>query len=325
MVELLDTLGYAGKRVAVERNGEIVPKSQHAQTTLADGDQIEIVVAVGGAESPASWRHRHPRRAAATQPFALQGPRRGQGLMICRKRRQSMSQTRLSRNAAGRHNPQRTCVKAGRPRAGQPSMEVSRLVSRLVGQRHNKTDPGTTKREPQSISPDAPPQFSAHSTAASRPTRADIWRTLVRPYVDTQIETGIQPFTAQMSGTHLGDSLISRSTCSATVQHRRTALDVRRSQVDHLLIQLFVAGGTRGDYGKNPVDIRAGSIGLLDLGQTLHTRTTLISTITLTVPRDRLPTALRSRKLHGALLDPGQARRACWPRTCRSWRSTPPA
>ena len=48
MVELLDTLGYAGKRVAVERNGEIVPKSQHAQTTLADGDQIEIVVAVGG-------------------------------------------------------------------------------------------------------------------------------------------------------------------------------------------------------------------------------------------------------------------------------------
>lgn len=45
---LLETLGYAGKRVAVERNGEIVPKSQHAQTALADGDQIEIVVAVGG-------------------------------------------------------------------------------------------------------------------------------------------------------------------------------------------------------------------------------------------------------------------------------------
>lgn len=39
--ELLETLGYAGKRVAVERNGEIVPKSQHAQTALSDGDQIE--------------------------------------------------------------------------------------------------------------------------------------------------------------------------------------------------------------------------------------------------------------------------------------------
>ena len=45
---LLDTLGYTGKRLAVERNGEIVPKSQHGATALADGDQLEIVVAVGG-------------------------------------------------------------------------------------------------------------------------------------------------------------------------------------------------------------------------------------------------------------------------------------
>lgn len=45
---LIDQLGYAGKRIAVERNGEIVPKSQHATTLLVSGDQLEIVVAVGG-------------------------------------------------------------------------------------------------------------------------------------------------------------------------------------------------------------------------------------------------------------------------------------
>jgi len=45
---LVEQLGYAGKRIAVECNGEIVPKSQHATTTLATGDQLEIVVAVGG-------------------------------------------------------------------------------------------------------------------------------------------------------------------------------------------------------------------------------------------------------------------------------------
>jgi len=45
---LIDRLGYTGKRIAVERNGEIVPKSQHASTALASGDQLEIVVAVGG-------------------------------------------------------------------------------------------------------------------------------------------------------------------------------------------------------------------------------------------------------------------------------------
>jgi sulfur carrier protein len=45
---LLAARGLAGKRVAVERNGEIVAKSRHAETLLAAGDRIEIVVAVGG-------------------------------------------------------------------------------------------------------------------------------------------------------------------------------------------------------------------------------------------------------------------------------------
>ena len=45
---LLEKMSMAGKKVAVERNGEIVPKSAHAATLLADGDQLEIVVAVGG-------------------------------------------------------------------------------------------------------------------------------------------------------------------------------------------------------------------------------------------------------------------------------------
>lgn len=48
IAELLAARGWAGKRVAVERNGEIVPRSLHAQTTLAEGDVLEIVVAVGG-------------------------------------------------------------------------------------------------------------------------------------------------------------------------------------------------------------------------------------------------------------------------------------
>ena len=48
LADLLRERGWAGKRVAVERNGEIVPRSLHAQTTLAEGDVLEIVVAVGG-------------------------------------------------------------------------------------------------------------------------------------------------------------------------------------------------------------------------------------------------------------------------------------
>ena len=46
--ELLEQLELAGKRVAVEKNGEIVPRSRYAHTLLVDGDRLEIVVAVGG-------------------------------------------------------------------------------------------------------------------------------------------------------------------------------------------------------------------------------------------------------------------------------------
>ena len=45
---LVETLGYTGKRIAVERNGEIVPRGRHAEVLLAAADRIEIVVAVGG-------------------------------------------------------------------------------------------------------------------------------------------------------------------------------------------------------------------------------------------------------------------------------------
>ena len=45
---LIEQLGYSGKRIAIELNGEIVPKSQHGSTQLVSGDTLEIVVAVGG-------------------------------------------------------------------------------------------------------------------------------------------------------------------------------------------------------------------------------------------------------------------------------------
>ena len=48
ITELVQTLGLTGKRIAVERNGEIVPRSQFAAHAIANGDKLEIVVAVGG-------------------------------------------------------------------------------------------------------------------------------------------------------------------------------------------------------------------------------------------------------------------------------------
>jgi len=45
---LIEQLGLTGKRLAVERNHDLVPRALHAQTVLLEGDRVEIVVAVGG-------------------------------------------------------------------------------------------------------------------------------------------------------------------------------------------------------------------------------------------------------------------------------------
>ncbi|MBL0947712.1 sulfur carrier protein ThiS [Brevundimonas sp.] len=45
---LVEELGLDPRKVAIERNLEIVPKSLHATTALTDGDRIEIVQFVGG-------------------------------------------------------------------------------------------------------------------------------------------------------------------------------------------------------------------------------------------------------------------------------------
>ena len=45
---LIEEMNLTGKRIALERNGEIVPRSQFAVRQLANGDKLEVVVAVGG-------------------------------------------------------------------------------------------------------------------------------------------------------------------------------------------------------------------------------------------------------------------------------------
>ncbi|ALM50990.1 sulfur carrier protein ThiS [Halomonas huangheensis] len=48
VAELVESLGLGGRRIAVELNEDIVPRSLHADTLLSDGDSVEIVHAIGG-------------------------------------------------------------------------------------------------------------------------------------------------------------------------------------------------------------------------------------------------------------------------------------
>ncbi|GAA0698269.1 sulfur carrier protein ThiS [Marinobacterium maritimum] len=48
LAELIEQLELTGKRIAIELNLEIIPRSEHAATRLGAGDQVEIVHAIGG-------------------------------------------------------------------------------------------------------------------------------------------------------------------------------------------------------------------------------------------------------------------------------------
>ncbi len=48
VADLIEQMGLTGKRIALERNGEIVPRSSFATQLLSENDMLEIVIAVGG-------------------------------------------------------------------------------------------------------------------------------------------------------------------------------------------------------------------------------------------------------------------------------------
>jgi len=48
LTELIDELTLSGRTIAIERNLEVVPRSQYATTMLSEGDRIELVHMIGG-------------------------------------------------------------------------------------------------------------------------------------------------------------------------------------------------------------------------------------------------------------------------------------
>ncbi|MGB0732273.1 MAG: sulfur carrier protein ThiS [Pontibacterium sp.] len=48
LLDLIESLGLAGRRIAVELNMDIVPRSEHPAVQLKEGDELEIVHAIGG-------------------------------------------------------------------------------------------------------------------------------------------------------------------------------------------------------------------------------------------------------------------------------------
>ncbi len=87
--DLLRDIGLDPRKVAVERNLEIVPKSQYGQTPLADGDKLEIVHFIGGGS------------AANDDPFEVAGNRYASRLLIGTGKYKDFEETARALEASG--------------------------------------------------------------------------------------------------------------------------------------------------------------------------------------------------------------------------------
>lgn len=50
LLELIDSIGFDVRKIALEKNFEIVPRSEYPETRLGEGDRLEIVHFIGGGE-----------------------------------------------------------------------------------------------------------------------------------------------------------------------------------------------------------------------------------------------------------------------------------
>ncbi|MGD9924928.1 MAG: helix-turn-helix domain-containing protein [Pseudorhodoplanes sp.] len=119
-------------------------------------------------------------------------------------------------------------------------------------------------------------------------------------------ENARRRFHGSVTGFHLGEGLIFRS---ASVAHhlRRDSALVRRSGIDHILIEHQTVGRRSGEFGGHNVDIRPGDVSIIDLGRPVVARDRDFARTSLIVPRDQLPRHIRDRDLHGLVFN--EARR----------------
>jgi AraC-like DNA-binding protein len=106
---------------------------------------------------------------------------------------------------------------------------------------------------------------------------------------------------------HLGTMMLGRFAGPPLSFVRSPAL-VAGSGLDHILVQLYVEGGFSGLAGDRPIDVRAGDICAFDLCETLDTRSTAFSNISLLIPRDGFAAGtVDPQALHGLVLSSDQA------------------
>lgn len=136
----------------------------------------------------------------------------------------------------------------------------------------------------------------------------EAWRERIGVIFDvTPLGAPAAGFLAEADAFHLGEMVMTR-TQFAPQRFLRTERQLRSDMIDHYLVQYYRQGGYVGEVGGKALEIRPGSVSVLDLAQPLHTQACDAENIALVVPRDVMASLLPSTNdLHGVVLEQGSA------------------
>jgi AraC-like DNA-binding protein len=143
----------------------------------------------------------------------------------------------------------------------------------------------------------------------AEPDQFDAWRERISVIfnVDPLDTPTAQGFPALTQGFHLGDLILTRSRFEAQ-RFVRTALRARSDMLDHYLVQLYTEGGYRGQVDERSIEIRPGTVSILDLVRATETHASAGECVSIIMPRDMLEPLLPvGVNLHGFVLDPGNS------------------
>lgn len=151
---------------------------------------------------------------------------------------------------------------------------------------------------------DLVPSFGFRAEAMTPEDNAAAWREAVGTLFDVdELASGEPgPFRADLTSFALGPVLLGTTRASGQ-RFRRTVDTIAQSNVDHIILQLYVQGGYEGVAGRRPMRVEPGDICLFDLAQTLDTRATAFENVTMVIPRPKLAAYLPSLEaLHGLVI-----------------------
>ncbi|MXQ14801.1 helix-turn-helix domain-containing protein [Microvirga makkahensis] len=140
----------------------------------------------------------------------------------------------------------------------------------------------------------SPLPHSRFSTAAFSPEdRFECWRETLSVFFEPELVAGadIETFHSSVEGFHLGEVLVGAMRADAQ-RYVRSPSTIRRSGVDHYLVQLYRSGGYGGDVGAGSISLLPGQVSILDLARPLTTQASTSDVINIVIPRDALTSML---------------------------------